>query len=366
MLICLAPSRLQQVTLLNQQIGRSNLSSKKLSVGLLAYGAIGDEHSAAVAACAHLEIAAICDTNPDRVAAGLKISPDAIAFSDANMMLESDDIDLVIISTPPNSHYTWAKRALSLGLHVILEKPMALTTQECDELMALAKSENLVLVVYQNRRFDQDFLTIESAIQRGDIGDLFYYESFVGGYSKPCDFWHSDAIVSGGAIFDWGSHFIDQIMALIPNKVEFVSGLNQKRVWKHITNADHAQVNINFEDGIQATFINSDLSAARKPKFYILGTKGALIGDWDTTGSGAVADLPAIITLHHPDGSSQLLPPVTAPAYSFHKSLDQLLTAGAPMQIQASGSRDVVAIMQAAEESALKNGEPVTPILLRV
>ena len=182
MLLCLAPSRLQQVTFLNQQIGRSNLSSKKLSVGLLAYGAIGDEHSAAVAACAHLEIAAICDTNPDRVAAGLKISPDAIAFSDANMMLESDDIDLVIISTPPNSHYTWAKRALSLGLHVILEKPMALTTQECDELMALAKSENLVLVVYQNRRFDQDFLTIESAIQCGDIGDLFYYESFVGGY----------------------------------------------------------------------------------------------------------------------------------------------------------------------------------------
>ena len=341
------------------------MSSKKLRVGLLAYGAIGDEHSAAISACANLEIAAICDTNPDRIAAGLKLSPDAAPFSDANAMLESGDIDLVVISTPPNSHYMWAKKALSLGLHVILEKPMALNTQECDELMALAKSANLVLVVYQNRRFDQDFLTIQSAINRGDIGDVFYYESFVGGYSKPCDFWHSDAIVSGGAIFDWGSHFIDQIMALIPNKVEFVSGLNQKRVWHHITNADHAQVNINFEGGLQATFINSDLSAARKPKFYILGTKGALVGDWDTTGSGAVADLPAIITLHTAEGTSQILDPVTAPAYSFHQSLDRFLTAGTPMQVQATGSRDVVAIMQAAEESALANGKPVTPILLR-
>lgn len=331
----------------------------------MAYGAIGDEHSAAISACPNLEIAAICDTNPDRIAAGLKLSPEATPFSDASAMLESDDIDLVVISTPPNSHYSWAKKALSLGLHVILEKPMALTTDECDELMALAKSANLVLVVYQNRRFDQDFLTIESAIKRGDIGELFYYESFVGGYSKPCDFWHSDALVSGGAIFDWGSHFIDQIMALIPNKVEFVTGLNQKRVWHHITNADHAQVNINFEDGLQATFINSDLSAARKPKFYILGTKGALVGEWDTTGTGAVADLPAIITLHTSDGSSQLLEPVTAPAHSFHKSLDRFLTAGTPMQVQATGSRDVVAIMQAAEESALSNGKPVTPILLR-
>lgn len=341
------------------------MSDKKIRVGLLAYGAIGDEHSNAIAACDHLEIAAICDTDPDRVQAGLKLSPTATAFNDANLMLESKAIDLVVISTPPNSHYSWAKKALALGIHVILEKPMALNADECDELMALAKSAGLTLVVYQNRRFDQDFLTIKNSIDNGDIGELFSYESFVGGYSKPCDFWHSDVKVSGGAIFDWGSHYIDQILALIPNKVEFVSGLNQKRVWHHITNADHAAVNINFADGIQATFINSDLSAARKPKFYILGTKGALVGDWDTSGSGAVADLPAKITLHTSDGNSKLLTPVTSPAFAFHKSVDDFLTNGTPMQIQATASRDVVAIMQAAEKSALENGKPVTPILLR-
>ena len=116
---------------------------------------------------------------------------------------------------------------------------------------------------------------------------------------------------------------------------------------------------------IKNVFINSDLSAARKPKFYILGTKGALVGDWDTSGSGAVADLPAKITLHTSDGNSKLLDPVTSPAFAFHKSVDDFLTNGTPMQIQATASRDVVAIMQAAEESALENGKPVTPILLR-
>ena len=279
-------------------------------------------------------------------------------------MLGSGEIDLVIISTPPNSHYSWAKKALILGIHVVLEKPMALTTQECDELMALAKASNLLLVVYQNRRFDADFLTIKSALDQGLIGDLFSYESFVGGYSRPCDFWHSDAKVSGGAIFDWGSHFIDQILALVPAKIDFVSGVNQKRVWDHITNADHAQVSINFAGGAAATFINSDLAAARKPKFYLLGTKGALVGNWDESGSGAVADLPAIITIHLANGSSKVLPPVDAQPFAFHRSVASYLNNEAPMDVQAGQSRDVVAIMQAAELSALSNGLPVTPVLL--
>ena len=279
-------------------------------------------------------------------------------------MLGSGEIDLVIISTPPNSHYSWAKKALILGIHVVLEKPMALTTQECDELMALAKASNLLLVVYQNRRFDADFLTIKSALDQGLIGDLFSYESFVGGYSRPCDFWHSDAKVSGGAIFDWGSHFIDQILALVPAKIDFVSGVNQKRVWDHITNADHAQVSINFAGGTAATFINSDLAAARKPKFYLLGTKGALVGNWDESGSGAVADLPAIITIHLADGSSKVLPPVDAQPFAFHRSVANYLNNQVPMDVQAGQSRDVVAIMQAAELSALSNGLPVTPVLL--
>ena len=341
------------------------MSSKDIKVGLLAYGAIGDEHSRAVQATAGLSLYAVCDTNPERLTAALHLSPDAKTFTDADQMLAEGNLDLVVISTPPNSHYKWAKQALSLGLHVMLEKPMALTTLECDELMQLAAANGSLLVVYQNRRYDQDYLTIKEQIDSDQIGELFHYESFVGGYSKPCGYWHSDAAISGGAIFDWGSHFIDQIMSLVPSEVDFVSGLNQKRVWDHVTNADHAQVSINFKDGLQAIFINSDLAAARKPKFYILGTKGALIGDWDESAGGAVADLPAIITLHRGDGSSEVVKPASHVPYSFYASLVAYLNDATPMSVMAAQSRDVVAIMQAAEESALANGKPVSPVLLR-
>jgi predicted dehydrogenase len=337
----------------------------EIRVGLLAYGAIGDQHNSAAGATEGLRLTAAADTNPERLEAAKALAPDIATFTDSTEMLDSGLIDLVVISTPPNSHYSWAKESLNRGLHVILEKPMALTVQECDELIALAASKELLLVVYQNRRFDADFVTMKRLIDDGAIGDVFSYESFVGGYSKPCSFWHSMVDVSGGAIFDWGSHFIDQILAIMPGEVASVTGINQKRMWDHVTNADHADVSITFTDGARALFTNSDLAAARKPKFYVLGTTGAIVGNWDPAAGSTPADLPAILTIHRADGSTEVISNDTVTPYSFHRSVVEYLNDKVPMNVTTHQSRDVVAIMQAAEESALANGNPVRPVLLR-
>jgi len=339
-------------------------SSKEIRVGLLAYGAIGDEHNKAIGATKAMRLTAVADINPERLAAAKKLVPDVTTFNDSTQMLDSGLLDLVVISTPPNSHYQWAKESLHRGIHVILEKPMALSVEHCDELMALAASKNLLLVVYQNRRFDADFVTMKKLIDDGVIGEVFSYESFVGGYSKPCDYWHSDVEVSGGAIFDWGSHFIDQILAIIPGKVDAVTGTNQKRLWNHVTNADHADVAITFSNGARATFTNSDLAAARKPKFYVLGTTGAIIGNWDPAAGTAPADLPAILSVHRTDGTHEVIPNSPVIPYSFHQSVADFINNKTPMSVTTEQSRDVVAIMQAAEESARANGRSVEPALL--
>jgi predicted dehydrogenase len=199
----------------------------------------------------------------------------------------------------------------------------------------------------------------------GEIGDLFQLDTFVGGYSEPCTYWHSDALISGGAIFDWGSHYIDQILNLIDDPVDHVTGLNQKRKWSHATNADHAQVTITFTTGRQATFTNSDLAAIRKPKFYALGSEGAIVGEWDPAAEPAVADLPSILSLHRGTGTAQVVPLEEVAAYGFHRSLVDNLRDGVAMEVTAAQSRDVVAIMEAAEQSALNNGRPMSPQLLR-
>ena len=335
-----------------------------LRVGLLAYGAIGHEHNQAVAATEGLTLTAVCDTNPERIAAAQELAPEIAAFGDATLMLDSGLIDIVVISTPPNSHYSWAKEALQRGIHVVLEKPMALTAAECDELIALAAEKNLTLVVYQNRRFDRDFVTMRRLIESGAIGEPFAYESFVGGYSRPCDYWHSMSDVSGGAIFDWGSHYLDQILNLFPQKVAHVSGVNHKRHWHHVTNADHAEVRLTFDNGTTAIFVNSDLAAARRPKFYVLGTHGAIIGEWDLAAEPAVADLPAQIFVYKDDGQRMQIELDEVTPYLFHQELAAYLLDGTPMQVSALGSRDVVALMEAAEASALRNGMPEIPQLL--
>jgi len=341
------------------------MTTRTIRVGLLAYGAIGHEHNLAIQNTDGLALAAVCDTNPERVAAALELAPSAVTFSDATEMLDSGLLDLVVISTPPNSHYQWAKDSLQRGIHVVLEKPMALTADQCDELIALAASKDLLLVVYQNRRFDDDFVTMREIIRSGEIGDVYHYDSFVGGYSRPCDYWHSNAEVSGGAIFDWGSHFLDQILNIIPDEVAHVSGQNHKRVWDHATNADHAHVTVTFTNGKQATFVHSDLAAARKPKFYVLGTTGAIIGNWDPAGEPAVADLPAVLSVHHIDGSSRIAALQPLQPHEFHRSIVSFLNDKTPMEVNSVQSRNVVAIMQAAEQSALQNAFPVVPQLRR-
>jgi len=341
------------------------MTSTTFRVGLLAYGAIGHEHNLAVQHTDGLTLVAVCDPNPERVAAAQALAPEARGFADATEMLDAGVLDLVVVSTPPNSHYRWAKDALERGIHVVLEKPMALTADQCDELMAIAAARELLLVVYQNRRYDNDFVTMRELISSGVIGEVYHYDSFVGGYSRPCDYWHSNAEVSGGAIFDWGSHLIDQILTILPDDVAHVSGMNHKRVWTHATNADHSHVTITFASGKQATFVFSDLAAARKPKFYVLGTQGAIVGEWNPAAEPAVADLPALLTVYSADGTSRHVPLPEREPYGFHRSIVAFLTEGTPMEVSAPQSRDVVAIMESAERSATQNGLPVTPTLLR-
>lgn len=92
----------------------------------------------------------------------LGIPPEARTFSDVTLILDSGEIDLVNVSAPPIIHYFWAKEALTRGIKVVLEKPMGLTMDKGDELMALATSLSLLQLVYQSRFYDSDFVTIKS------------------------------------------------------------------------------------------------------------------------------------------------------------------------------------------------------------
>jgi predicted dehydrogenase len=342
-------------------------------IGMLGYGAIGDEHSAAIAQTDGLELRAVCDPNPLRVAAARELAPAIRAVDD---LLIQDDIDLVVVSTPPNTHVDWVLRCLDAGKSVVVEKPFCLTVEEADRQIAAAADRGLTLAVYQNRRWDPDYLAMKRVVRSGQLGEVFHYESFIGGFSHPCNYWHSDETVSGGAVYDWGSHYLDWALDLFPQSVEWVSATAHKRVWHDVSNADHTRVLLHFADGAEAEFTHSDLAAALKPKFYVLGTEGGLIGDWrqervvSRSQIGtlledrlAVSDSPAALRLFSPDGaggtSETALSVPAAPAQPFHRQLADQLLSGEPMELSPEGSRRTVAVMQAATLSARAGGHPV-------
>ena len=369
--------RQREVLRLVRQVGLAaagHADADDIRVAMVGYGAIGHEHALAVDAVPGLSLAAVSDLNPARLDLARSVAADVATYTDSDALIADASVDLVVVSTPPSSHADWALRALQAGKHVVLEKPMALTSAECDQVVGMAADLDRLVVVYQNRRFDPDYLVMRRLVSEGAIGELFHFESFVGGYGHPCNYWHSDAAVSGGAIFDWGSHFLDQVLDLMPGEISHVSATNHKRRWHDVTNADHSRVTLHYSDGREAEFIHSDLAAATKPKWLALGTSGAIRGDWRhekvvaRTAIGtlaedvlAEADSPAAMSLHHADGSVTALAVPHAPEHAFHRELADHLLRDLPMTVQAAHSRRVVALMEAAEASAVAGSAPVRP-----
>ncbi|HET8911403.1 MAG TPA: Gfo/Idh/MocA family oxidoreductase, partial [Ktedonobacteraceae bacterium] len=209
-------------------------------VAMIGYGAIGFEHGSAISAVPGLEYSVVCDRNLERLKAAQKAFPGVRTCMELTEIENDPEIDLVIISTPPNTHAEIALQMLRAGKHVVCEKPFCLTTAEADEMIKVAQEKQLTLTIYQCRRWDPDFLAIQRVLQAGTIGKVFHLETFIGGYGHPCDYWHSHEPISGGVFYDWGSHYLDWILQLIPQRVVSVRGVEHKLVWHDVTNADQS------------------------------------------------------------------------------------------------------------------------------
>ena len=183
-------------------------------VGYGPYGGMGYLHGLACAETDGLRLAAVVDTVPERLVAAAADFAEVRAYPDATSLVGDAAVELVIVATPPASHASIALEALRAGRHVVLEKPMCLTAADADRLIAEAERLDRMLTVHQSRRWDRDFMALREIVAGGRIGEVFNVETFVGGFDHPCRLWHSDELVSGGAIFDWGSHHVDWILRL--------------------------------------------------------------------------------------------------------------------------------------------------------
>jgi len=313
---------------------------------------MGKAHCEWIKATEGLELAAICDVDPKRVEAAKRDFPEARVFNDLATMLRSRGIDLVTVVTPHNTHAPLALKCLKARKHVIVEKPMCLTTAEATAMIEAAGKAGVTLTVFHNRRHDGDFLAIRDVLRKGLIGDVFHVEAFIGGYGHPGHWWRSDKKVSGGAFYDWGAHLIDWVLNLVPGRVVGVNGYFHKLVWKDVSNEDQVEAMLRFESGAVADVQLSSIARAGKPRWRILGTEGAIVDE----GGGKFRVITGLqgyeATLEVKYQESDW------PAY--YRNIAEHLLRGAELEVKPEEARRVIAIIEAAEKSALSGkAEPV-------
>jgi scyllo-inositol 2-dehydrogenase (NADP+) len=190
--------------------------------------------------------------------------------------LLTDDIELVIVNTPDHTHYEYTKKALEAGKHVVVEKPFVQNTELGKELIDLADKKGLVLTVFQNRRWDGDFMTVRKVIESKMLGKLVEYEAHFDRYRNfiQPDTWKEDPGTGTGILFNLGSHMIDQAVVLF-GKPAFVSAdIRHMRPGSKVD--DYYDINL-FYDDVKVKVKSSYLVREEGPRYILHGTEGSFL-----------------------------------------------------------------------------------------
>jgi predicted dehydrogenase len=252
-----------------------------LSVGIIGYGRIGAEHATWLARCKNIRAVAVADPTPARRDLASKNN---LRVFDSPAPLHADNsIDAILISTPTSMHFDHASAALNAGKHVMVEKPIAVDVAQTKELIDLAKSQNRILGVFHNRRWDADFLTVRRAISSSVFGKIINIESRLGQWSScvgPAakDYrpnWRNEAAFGGGGLFDWGSHFLDQLLLLMhPVRPARVFAQLRANIWSSDCD-DFARLAIDFDTDAVALLEINTTTTQPLPRWHIDGTLGS-------------------------------------------------------------------------------------------
>jgi predicted dehydrogenase len=247
-----------------------------LRVGIFGYGIGGRVfHSPLISATPGLTPAVIVTSSPERVEQARADHPGTEVVPDADALFaKAGELDLVVVSTPNRTHVPLALRAIEAGLPVVVDKPFAPTAAEAEKVVEAAKAKGVGLTVFQNRRFDSDFLTVRKVLDEGRLGDVFRFESRYDRWvPKPRDNWREfgDPAEAGGLLYDLGAHIVDQALQLFGPVAEVYAEVDRRRAGVSVD--DDVFVALHHVDGVRSHLWASALAGTRNPRFRVLGDK---------------------------------------------------------------------------------------------
>ena len=246
-----------------------------IEVGLVGFGLAGRAfHAPVIRAVPGLHLAAIVQRSGTEAA---EKYPDVRIVRSLEELLSMAEIRLVVIATPNETHYPFARQCLAEGRDVVVDKPFTTTLKEAVSLVQFAKDANRLLTVYQNRRYDGDFQAIRQQVEAGTLGRIVRFETSYDRFRpqlKP-GAWRETRRPGSGILFDIAPHLIDHALVLfgLPEAVTA-----DVRIERENAAADDAfDITLHYSNGVRAVLRSSILAAAPRPRFVLFGTQGSFV-----------------------------------------------------------------------------------------
>ncbi|KAL5357091.1 NAD(P)-binding protein [Aspergillus floccosus] len=257
------------------------MASKTFNVGVVGYGLAAKVfHIPFILKTPQFNLYSIVQRNPTIGDSAPDDYPNLRHYRDFKDLLADTNVDVVVVTTPPNHHFTMTKDALEAGKHVLTEKPFVPTAREADELDAVAKKTGRLLCIYQNRRWDSDFLILKHLLSRGDLGRIVEFNTHYDRYqASPSGGWRAGlGIVDGGSVlYDLGPHLIDQVYTLF-GMPKSVHGrlISQRDGALDLHTPDNFYAQLVYPNGMLVHIRVSSLSAeVDQPRYWVRGTQGS-------------------------------------------------------------------------------------------
>jgi predicted dehydrogenase len=254
--------------------------TSRFRVALIGYGLGGAVfHAPLVAAVDGLELAAIVTRNEERRARAQREHPQAALLASAHEVWErAENLDVVVVASPNRLHVPLARAAIAAGLAVVVDKPLAASAGEGRKLLGAAQERNILLTVFQNRRWDGDFLTLRHLIAEDALGSVLRFESrFERWRPKLRGGWRESAAPeeAGGLLYDLGSHLVDQALVLFGPAVQVYAELDARRHGGEVD--DDAFVALTHGSGVRSHLWMSAAAAQPGPRLRVLGDRAAYV-----------------------------------------------------------------------------------------